>query len=572
MSKRALFICLFFLIHFTVSAQLDFNKQFFNGKQLFREGKYALAMETFKPLIPYAQNNQFSEYASFYYALAAYKQNYPAVAKDMFNQLKTQHATWDKMDEVNFWLGKIHLEAKDYFQGLKLLATIKDPKVQADAEALKTKALAPVTDIETLRMMREENPKDDVVVKALAAALSKDLTNPENRSQLESLVKQHNLDKALYLPEAPKTLFKETYSVAAIFPFMVNTLDPTPTRKRNQIVLDFYEGMKLAVDTLSKQGVKISLRAYDTDRNVEKIKTLLKNDELKYIDLIVGPFFPEENKPLQDFTQLNHINIFNPLSNSSDVIGINPYAFLYQPSVETLGKRSGEFMAAYARKKNCVVYYGTAKRDSLLAATFVEKAREKGLKILASERITRDALPRITTRLATPTEYDEFKYPRQFTLRKDSLGGVFVASDDALLYSKVIGAVDTRGDTVVVVGSEEWIDQNVIELEKYNALPIVMAAPNFVVAGNPYLLPFVRKFARTHGRTPSQYARMGYDFMLFAGNQLKKNGVYFQEGMNKETFMKGYLAGGYNYQFSRDNQYVPFIRFKDGKAIVVDKR
>src|SRR6478735_8779734 len=86
-------------------AQVDYNKQYFNAKQLFREGKYNLAMEAFKPVIPYDQNNQFSEYASFYYALSAYNLGYTAVAKDMLNQIKKLHPTWEKMDEVNFWLG-----------------------------------------------------------------------------------------------------------------------------------------------------------------------------------------------------------------------------------------------------------------------------------------------------------------------------------------------------------------------------------------------------------------------------------------------------------------------------------
>ena len=62
---------------------------------------------------------------------------------------------------------------------------------------------------------------------------------------------------------------------------MVNTLDPSPAPKRNQSVLDLYEGMKQAVDTLEKQGVKLSLRAYDTEWKVDKIKSILNTDELK---------------------------------------------------------------------------------------------------------------------------------------------------------------------------------------------------------------------------------------------------------------------------------------------------
>src|SRR5690349_1427336 len=118
-------IALFLFNVAIASAQVDYNKQFFAAKQFFREGKYNLAMEGFKPLIPYDQNNQFSEYASFYYALSAYNQGFRAVAKDMLSQLKMQHGTWEKIDEVNFWLAKLHLDNKDYFQAMKVLASIQ---------------------------------------------------------------------------------------------------------------------------------------------------------------------------------------------------------------------------------------------------------------------------------------------------------------------------------------------------------------------------------------------------------------------------------------------------------------
>src|SRR5688572_11626281 len=126
MVKKLFVICLLTLLSNSIFSQIDYNKQFFNAKQLFREGKYNLAMESFKPLIPYDQNNQFSEYSAFYYALSAYRQGYKAVAKDMLNQIKTLHPKWDKLDEVNFWLGKIHFDNRDYFQGLKVFSYIAD--------------------------------------------------------------------------------------------------------------------------------------------------------------------------------------------------------------------------------------------------------------------------------------------------------------------------------------------------------------------------------------------------------------------------------------------------------------
>jgi tetratricopeptide (TPR) repeat protein len=260
MVRKFTLFCLLLALMESAFAQVDYNKQYFNAKALFREGKYNLAMESFKPLIPHDSKNNFSAYASFYYALAAYNQGFKAVAKNAFNQLKSAHPTWNKMDEVNYWVGKIHLEDRDYFQGLKVLSTVQDKKIQADIDALKLKTLSSIADAETLKMMHEEFPKDAVIAQALGVTLAKDLTNPEDKNLLESLVTKYNFKRTDFIPESPQTYFKDIYSVSVMLPFMVNTLEPSPSPKRNQNVLDLYEGMKQAVDTLGKQGVKVSLR------------------------------------------------------------------------------------------------------------------------------------------------------------------------------------------------------------------------------------------------------------------------------------------------------------------------
>jgi ABC-type branched-subunit amino acid transport system substrate-binding protein len=475
------------------------------------------------------------------------------------------------MDEVNYWVGKIHLEDRDYFQGLKVLSTVQDKKIQSDIDALKLKTLSSIADAETLKMMHEEFPKDAVIAQALGAALAKDLSNPDDKKLLESLVTKYNFKRTDFIPESPQTYFKDIYSVSVMLPFMVNTLEPSPSPKRNQNVLDLYEGMKQAVDTLEKQGVKVSLRAYDTEWKVDKIKSILNTEELKNTDLIIGPFFQDEAKPIQEFSASNRINTFNPVHNNSELLGTSPYAFLYQPTLEILGRKSGEFLAAYAKKKNCMVFYGSSKRDSLLAANFIQAAHQNKLKITAAHKVPKEGTKMIFDILTTPTEFDEFKYPKQFTLSKDSLGSIFVASDDALIYAKVLSSVETRKDQIIVLGSERWIDQTSVALEKFQTLPVILTAPNFTNRMKPATIAFERKYLKIHGKVPSDYAAMGYELMLILGNQLKKNGVYFQDALAKGP-VSGFLTEGVNYQQSRSNSLVPFIRFTDGKMVVVEKR
>ena len=568
---KKFFVPVFLLsICFTASAQIDYPKQYQNGKDLFRQGKYNLAMETFKPLIAYDQKNQYSPYASFYYALAAHHQGYNAVAKDMLLQIKTVHPKWDKLEEVNLWLGKIYLDDEDYFQGIKILNGIQDKNAAESIKNIKSQYLADINDIETLRMMQEEFPRDEIVAKSLARALSKNLSDEEDKKALEALINRFKFERADFIPEAPKTFYKDRYAVAVLLPFMLEELNATPGRKRNQIFLDFYEGIKLALDSLNTHGPEISIRAYDTDKGLDNLRKVLQTDELLNTDLIIGPFYPNENGVVQQFSLANHVNVVNPFSNNTDLIGENPYAYLFQPSSETLGKKAAEFMAEHARKNVCMVFSGMTKKDSVLAANFTQRANELGLQIVANRSFAKADAGEVMNILATATEFDEFKFPSQFTLKKDSVASIFVATDDPLIYTKVISAIETRGDSIMVLGSENWIDDTAVAFEKYQTLGVRFTAPNFVSVENPRRQSFISKYLHKYGKTPSNLALLGYELMLFYGNQLRTNGVYFQDGLNNAEITPGHLFQGYNYQYSRDNQVVPFVRFRDGVLTLIE--
>lgn len=571
MTKKIAGCLVLVCLNVVVWAQIDYPKQYENGKDLFRQGQYNLAMETFKPLIAYDQKNQYAPYASFYYALAAYKQGYRAVAKDMLLQIKSVHSRWDKLQEVDLWLATLYLEDGDYFQGIKILNGIQDKKAEETIRGLKRQHLSTISDAETLKMMLEEFPKDEVVARSLARVLAKNLSDDEDKQALETLIERFDFERADFIPEAPKTFHKDRYAVSVLLPFMLEELDARPGKKRNQIVLDFYEGIKLALDSLNERGPEITLRAYDTDQGMNYLKRILETEELKNSDLLIGPVYSNENPVVQEFSLNHQVNVVNPFSNLTDLIGDNPYAYLFQPSAQALGKRAAEFVSGSDRKKVTMVIQGTTRKDSVLAASFAEEAQLQGLEIVLDTAFSKENAGEIINLLASPTEYDEFKYPTQFTLEKDSIGSIYVATDDPLIYTKVISAVETRGDSILVVGSENWIDDTAVSYEKFQSLGVVFAAPNFVPVNSPVRRRFIEKYLRKYGKVPSNFSQLGYEMMLLFGGQLKTNGVYFQDGLNNTEFIPGHLFQGFSYEYSRDNQIVPFVHFRDGVLTLIDK-
>jgi hypothetical protein len=257
--------------------------------------------------------------------------------------------------------------------------------------------------------------------------------------------------------------------------------------------------------------------------------------------------------------------MISPVSNNTEFIGPNPFALLLQPSNETIGIRSAEWIAANIPNRNCMVFYGEAAKDTVTAASFLKRAKELELNVVLADKVSRENSVSIFNKLATPVEYDEFKNPIEFELKVDSIGSVFIASDDPILYTKVISGVDTRGDSVIIVGGESLLNNAAANFDTYERLHITMAAPTFTRLSSPNYKRFRKEFIRKHGVMPTENSKIGYELMWFVGHNLKSYGVYFQEGLKEKSLIPGYLFKGYDFSEGQSNQFVPFVHFIDGE-------
>jgi tetratricopeptide (TPR) repeat protein len=548
----------------TLCAQ-DFKRQYQSARLHFDEGRYALAFEGFKPLLVYDKNNPYPVYANFFYALSAYRLGYRALAKETLKQLTQLYPDWPSGDEARLWQAKLAFEDGDVFRALAIVGALRDEVVRSHAHRMVRYELARVEDAETLRMLLEENPDNRLVAEAAVYRSIKNFV-PTDKIYIDSVIHAHALDTAHFKVAIPAAAKKERYVVSLLFPFLAPALQPTPQPKPNQAVLHLYHGIRLAADSLAKRGVAIDLRAYDTERNPEKLKALLQTGELKNSDLLVGPLFPDEVSVVRDFSAAHRINMINPVTHNSDFAAGNPYALLFQPSHETIGRKAAAWVAANVRNRNALVYFGDAVRDSVLAFSFMREALKAGLNIRLARQVRRETAHQIVATLATPTEFDEFKNPVQFTLKRDSIGAIFVASDDPLIYTKVVNSVQTRHDSTVVVGGESWIasESNAISLENFERLGIVLWAPNHTGLHTPAYQSFVRRYMKKHGVFPSANARIGFEFMLAVGDILHRHGAYFQAGLEHEGIFTGPFDRPLAWGEAFDNQQVPFIRVSEG--------
>ncbi|MFM7487259.1 MAG: ABC transporter substrate-binding protein, partial [Cytophagales bacterium] len=565
-------LLVFFVFSFSISAAQDFKKSYRKAKELFQNGKYSEAMDAFKVLIVYDKNNPYTEYAQFFYGLAARQLGFNAVAKNQWTQLKKSFPQWHQLDEVNYWLATLYFQQGEPFQAMRTLNAISDNSFRSSLDSLKRASLAKIDDVELLKMLLEDNQTDVEVARALARSIGKKGLPTSDLLLFDSITLANNWNRADFLVTRPgRSLHKGRYRVSLLLPLRLATLQPTPERKKNQAVLDLYQGMKLAVDSLAKADVNIDLVVYDTDRNSETTKQILLRPELKSSDLIVGPLFPDEAKSVQQFSKEHKINLFvNPVSNNSDFLKGNENAFLFQPSHETIGQKSAEWMASHLKKRNCLVYYSDSPKDSVMAFNFIKKALSLGIKIVYAEEVRGENSTRILETLAKAIEYDDAKNPTQFKLKKDSVGGIFVAANDPLIFTKVVNSVETRGDSILVVGQEGWLDDNAVDYYKIERNNVVLASPSQLASTLPSYQRFRKLFMDKHGTLPTDNARKGFEAMFCIGYAMKQYGRYFQDKLiARGQPIGGMLTAGYLLQPTRDNGLVPFVTFKRGVLTMV---
>ena len=563
--SKILLFPVFLLVGTTLSAQegIDYQQKYRNAKAFFEEGKYNLAMEAFKPVIKKSSSNPYSAYASFYFALSAYHQGYVPMAKDMLLQLKSLHPGWNNMDEANLWLGSIYLQEKEYNKAISTLKSIKAKDLQENIRQQKRYHLSQINDFEELATLYKNNPEDGVLGELLALKISAQPLGQQDQALLASLVKKFKLDKERFeVAEVPKSVKKDSYKVAVLLPFMVDDWHASQSRKGNQFVLDLFEGIRMAQEQLEEEGVNVELMAFDTKRSGVETRKILANPALARADLIIGPLYSGPSQLALDFSFRNKINIVNPLSANSDIIGKNPFSFLYYPSNETIGREAGRYAASHTdRSKPGIIFYGDTKADSLRAYNYKQEVEAAGYEIVLTKEIPKGESKEILNML---TETYERGRTKEFVIPRDSLGSIYVASDNSLIAASAASAVEIRGDSISLIGSSRWLGFKFVDYEAYERLGVALVAPNHVSGDQERVQALRDKYIAAHAKSPADDKfYQGFGLMHFFGRCLDQYGNYFQHELHKAGFETGYLVEGHDYTKSNDNQVVPVVKFRE---------
>jgi LysM repeat protein/ABC-type branched-subunit amino acid transport system substrate-binding protein len=342
-------------------------------------------------------------------------------------------------------------------------------------------------------------------------------------------------------------------------------IDQIPVYQRSRAFIEFYEGFLLSMRQLEQQGIHIRLFVYDTGRNEEKVKSILQKPELKRMNLIVGPVYPQSLAMVSAFAKEHHINIVSPLTSAGrKMVEENPYLFQVIPPVEVQVEELSKVMSDYFHKNIIILHFGNEK-ELEIAELFKKYLTPELKKAAGNQKIklrefhaTKEKLFDLSTPVTDGGQDAEYmNSPLRGILDENSPNLIILASRDRSMISNVFRQLNT-----IYEGSKGKIDINLcgfpdalkfdnIETDYFFNLEYHTFQTFHIDYSREDVKLFISDYREHYFNEPSQFSFQGYDVGALFVSGLARYGNDFSQCLG-EMQRKGEFNGLQNeMKFSR---------------------
>ncbi len=191
----------------------------------------------------------------------------------------------------------------------------------------------------------------------------------------------------------PKSITKERYRIDVLLPLYlddivkndkIETNERLPEKAQNGI--HFYQGLKLAADSLSQSGYQVDVYVHDIAQKDSTPEALIQYQILATSDLIIGAVSSYQIAPLANYAKKRKINFVSVLSPADGGITDNPYFTIAQPTLITyIKKMRATVVKKYNDKPILLLYRTHPSVDSTAYQYVYENAENKFTPLLINQ-------------------------------------------------------------------------------------------------------------------------------------------------------------------------------------------
>jgi len=332
----------------------------------------------------------------------------------------------------------------------------------------------------------------------------------------------------------PATVMKKRYRIDVLLPLYLDELvqDEKPTFKdripeKAAAGIGFYQGVKLAADTLDRSFYKVDVYIHDIGAQGSSPAQLIKSKKLDSSDLLIGGVPTNEVPELAAFAQKRKINFISVFSPSDAGVKDNPYFTLLQPSLQTNCEWLRKMINKKYQRQKVVLYERQSVPVDASAYRYFAGGDDKPY-----QKINCNTLPGAAQLRAA------FDSTRTNVIVMPVLDVSYAESLVGQLYKLF------PGYNFEVYGMPTWKSMN--DLRKADAFPnvaVFYTAPFYYDATTSAGQAVAGSFHRAFNGKPSELVYRGYETLNWYAYLLMKYGTIFNTKMN-------------------DNGAAPFTRFE----------
>lgn len=538
----------------TVWGQSDLTplNQYKRSVQWYADNRLEEATAGFRALSNRSYTDALTPYVLYYQARIAFQQKQYFQSRSLLRKIMEQFSDWDFIEEVFYLYAAANHVEGFHEAGLTFGSKIQDASFLVDLQNMQAYYLHQAKDLPTLIKLYEFFPQNLPLVTQLVQVIQAKKTPTKTElelsdrltNQIRGQIAKPKKTSSPALRPAPV----DQIHVGVLLPFELASIDPQSLSRKNQYVYDLYLGMKLAVESSKKRGVKIILHPFDLGNSAEDAQKIIDSRGLESMHVVIGPLYPQPNETLSPYLQKNQIPQIHPISNSEQLIKTGEHVFLAQPSFETMAEKSLDFWKDMADVRTVAIYHGPARKDVMFADIYDQTARKMGFKVLEKKLVLDEKVPIIS----------------------QSPGHVFIVGDEQL-YPKIRRILTRQRSQAPILATATSLSLDALTLDN-PATPLYLVYPEFVDLDKSEVTDFRSRYINEVGMAPSYFSFAGNDIVSFFTRMILKKGEPIRHLLDSNSYTQGYTLSGFDYTKGKQvNKIVPIVRFNDGKWVEISR-
>ncbi|MGZ3943507.1 MAG: hypothetical protein ACXVJB_01125 [Mucilaginibacter sp.] len=313
----------------------------------------------------------------------------------------------------------------------------------------------------------------------------------------------------------PKTAEVRVNSIAMLLPFDLDNLNPgaqynTSTLSSANLSLDYYQGFKLALDSLSSKGYNFKLQLFDTKDQTAEAQHLGYEAAIRSSNLVVGPVFPDDIQAFADILSGPPKPIVSPLSPASPAKVKNANLVTVATPLEYHARGTAHFVSEHYKANKVFILRSGFSDENKYIGPFTK---------------TIDSLSKNKTRIISPViQHGQLNgLIPQLSATEENIF-VVPATDQAFLMV-TLRSLDSLAKRypITLFGHPSWVKFTYLKPELLQDMKTHISTTDRVDYKSSTVSDFIRLYRKTYHLEPTHYAMMGFDEGIYFGTLLGKN-------------------------------------------------